>query len=65
MNDFGVDFEDSSLDFYATAIHAIVYLFLYFEHNLTQNFDEQISVLNTCCMQFDVKSVSMHGSTFY
>ena len=27
-------FENTSLDFYATAIHAIVYLFPYYEHNL-------------------------------
>ena len=35
MSECIVDFEDYSLNFYAPAIHAIVYLFLYYEHNLT------------------------------
>ena len=35
MSECSVDFEDYPLDFYAPAIHAIVFLFLYYEYNLT------------------------------
>ena len=35
MSECIVDFEDYSLDSYAPAIHAIVYLFLYYEYYLT------------------------------
>ena len=67
MSECVFDFEDYSLDLYALAIHAIAYLFLYYEHNLTLMYvlHIQISVMNTCFMQFDVKSVYMHRSTFY
>ena len=48
LSESRVDFKDYSLDFYAPAIHAIVYLFLYYEYNLMLMYAYAYAYSNFC-----------------